>query len=209
MDKRLLAWGRAVKQRRRSREPPLREPPLREPVLWLFTDAQRVPDPLPSIAALPPGLCGVVFRHDGAPDRAALARRVARLCRARRLALVVAGDARLAASIGAGLHLRGGRRPGFARVARGLITSSAHDAAQVHRARRAGARILFISPTFATPSHPGGAALGPVRWSRLARLARPCLAYALGGIDGQKITALASFCCGAAGIHALGPGNSL
>jgi thiamine-phosphate pyrophosphorylase len=198
MDERLLAWGRAVKRRRRSRLP----------VLWLFTDARRLPDPLPSIAALPPGLCGVVFRHDGAPDRAALAARVARLCRARRIALVVAGDARLAAAIGAGVHLRGGRRPGLVRISRGPLTSSAHDVAEMHRARRAGARILFISPAFATPSHPGGAALGPVRWARLARLAGGSLAYALGGIDGKKVTALARFCCGAGGIHALGRCNS-
>jgi hypothetical protein len=55
MDERLLAWGRAVKQRQRNALP----------ALWLFTDTERIPDPLPAIGRLPRGLCGVVFRHDG------------------------------------------------------------------------------------------------------------------------------------------------
>jgi thiamine-phosphate pyrophosphorylase len=198
MDQRLLAWGRAVKQRRRARLP----------VLWLFTDELRRPDPLPSIAMLPRGLCGVVFRHDGAPDRAGLGARVARLCRARRLGLVVAGDARLAARLRAGLHLRGGRLPGPPRVRPGLLTSSAHDLPQLRRARLAGARIVFISPAFASASHPGAPGLGPSRWARFARRAGDTNAYALGGIDGRKITALATLCCGAGAIHALESGIS-
>lgn len=137
-----------------------------------------MPDPLPAIARLPPG-SGVVFRHDGHPGRAALARAVSRLCRARRLALVVAGDARLAADAGAGLHLRGGRRgPGPAGrwlgrhgaahgSGRRLLTSSAHGAADLVRAARAGADAAFLSPLLPTASHPGGRALGPVRWAAL------------------------------------------
>jgi thiamine-phosphate pyrophosphorylase len=157
---------------------------------------------MPAIARLPPGLSGVVLRHDDAPDRAALAERVATMCRERRLGLVVAGDARLAARLGAGLHLRGGRRAG--RCTRpGLVTSSAHNVPEILAARRAGAKILFISPAFATASHPGGRALGAVRWRLLARRAGPCFAYALGGISGQKVKELADFCYGAGAIHAL------
>jgi len=138
-------------------------------VLWLFTDAARLPDPLPAIAALPPGLCGVVFRHDDVPERAALAARVAALCRARRLALCVAGDARLAASLGAGLHCRGGARLKL-RLPRGaLITASAHGVVELRRARRAGAAAIFVSPVFATASHPGARVLGPAGFARLAR----------------------------------------
>src|ERR1041384_7766902 len=101
MDSRLLAWAFAS----RRRGPKL-------PRLWLFTDARRLPDPRPAIARLPRGLAGVVLRHDAEPGRAMLGRDIARICRARRLALVVAGDARLAAVLGAGVHLRGGRWPG-------------------------------------------------------------------------------------------------
>src|SRR5690349_3294328 len=128
MDRRLLAWARAG-HRRGSTVPPL----------WLFTDSLRLPDPRPAVARLPRGLAGVVFRHDEHPDRAALGRDLARICRARRLALVVSGDARLAAALHAGVHLRGGRWPGHQRLRRSLITSSAHGVADLRRAYRAGA----------------------------------------------------------------------
>ncbi|MDE2334778.1 MAG: thiamine phosphate synthase, partial [Rhodospirillales bacterium] len=81
MDGRLIGWARAVKRRRHASGP----------VLWLFTD-RRGPDPLEFARTAPRGLCGIVLRDDAAPDRADLARRLARLCRARGLALAIAGD---------------------------------------------------------------------------------------------------------------------
>jgi len=192
MDQGLLKLGRAVKQRRRNNFAPL----------WYFTDSQRAPDPLPSIAGLPRLCAGVVFRHDQAPNRAALAADVAKLCKSRGIALVVSGDTRLAARIGAGVHLRGGRWPDCLRR-HGLVTSSAHDVAEIRRARRAGAGVIFISPVFASASHPAARGLGPVRWARLARLAGGA-AYALGGITGANIRRLpAAFGVGA--ITALSP----
>lgn len=188
----LLAWGRAAAARRRG-----------GPVLWLFTDTRRLPDPRPSARLLPVGRAGVVLRHDDHPDRVAIGRDLARICRQRRLALVVAGDSRLAASLGAGVHLRGGHWPGLVRR-RGLITSSAHDSAQLRRARRAGASLAFLSPAFPTASHPGEPALGAVRWNRLARSAGMAVA-ALGGIDGKTIGRL-RHCAGAAAIAALAAG---
>jgi thiamine-phosphate pyrophosphorylase len=183
MDTAIIAWARAVK--RRQGPPPL----------WLFTDSTRLPDPLPVIAALPRGLCGVVFRHDGAPDRGALGRKVAALCWARRLKLVVAGDDRLAAALKAGRHLRGGRGHKH-----GLTTASAHSIVEVVRARRAGAEIIFISPAFPTASHPGAKALGACRWRLLAARAAPALAFALGGVDAQRLRGLGRACAGAGGI---------
>lgn len=198
------------------------------PVLWLFTDAARAPDPLPAVAALPRGLCGVVLRHDGVPGRAALGRAVARLCRARGHALAVAGDARLARALGAGVHLRGGRWPGpvrvpgggprvrFGRVG-GWITASAHDPAELRRAARAGADAVFLSPAFATASHAGAGALGPARWAAWARGVRgpsPGAAsrgsaprvLALGGVDGRRAGRLPRrVCAGAGAIGALLP----
>ncbi|MDD2704045.1 MAG: thiamine phosphate synthase [Acidocella sp.] len=188
MDTRLIAWGRAVKRG-----------PL--PPLWFFTDAARTPDPLPAVARLPKGLCGVVFRHDAAPSRAALGAQLAALCAARRLTLVVAGDARLAAALHAGLHLRGGRRLGALGLPR-LVTASVHDATQLRRARRAGAKLLFISPVFPTASHPGGAVLGVLGWRRLAARAGAGRACALGGIGGASIRRLGPRCAGAGAIEA-------
>lgn len=170
------------------------------PVLWLFTDEGRLADPTAAVARLPRGLCGVVLRHDGVADRAALGRRLARLCRARRNLLVVAGDWRLAAALHAGVHLRGGRRlPG-----RGtLYTSSAHGVAELVAARRAGVALAFLSPAFATRSHPGAGALGPVRWS--AQVLRAGVAVAgLGGIAGGNVRRLdRRRCVAAGGIGAL------
>lgn len=171
-------------------------------MLWLFTDARRLSDPLGAVARLPSGLCGVVFRHDGDPRRAELGLALARLCRGRRLPLVVAGDWRLAVALRAGLHLRGGRPPPHAPRWRRLVTSSAHGVAEMRRARRAGAGIAFLSPAFATASHPGVGPLGPTRWGRIARGAGPAVA-ALGGIDGATVRRLPRFCIGAGAIAAL------
>ncbi len=191
MDERLVAWARAVKSRRRSHLP----------VLWLFTDAARLPDPLAAAARLPRGLCGVVFRHDGDPARAALGEALARICRARRLLLVVAGDVRLAARLHAGVHLR--RAQGSAAVRGRLATSSAHSVAELRRARRAGVALAFLSPAYPTASHPGAPALGAVRWTAMARSAGIPVA-ALGGIAGTSIGRLGrGTCAGAGAIGAL------
>lgn len=198
MDQRLLAWARAVKQRKQ----------IPYPVLWLFTDATRGADPLRAAARLPKGLCGVVFRHDYALDRAAIGLELAKICRARRLMLVVAGDARLAQALGAGVHLRGGHWPGPQAIElrrRRFITSSAHALRDIRQARRAGARVIFLSPVFPTASHPGASALGATRWTGLARQGGNTPILALGGVTGRIARALpAGFCGGAGAIGALG-----
>ena len=191
IDPRLLAWAQATARRRGGGIPPL----------WLFTDERRLPDPRPAVTRLPRGLAGVVLRHDGNPRRAELGRDLARLCRARRLLLVVAGDVRLAAALRAGVHLRGGRWPGSTRV-RGPLTSSAHSIPELRRAWRAGARLVFVSPLFATASHPNALAMGPARWAQMARRA-PVAAAALGGVDATKLRRLPRGCRAIGAIGAL------
>ena len=218
MDTRLVAWARGVKARRRHAGGRA----ARIPVLWLFTDGERCPDPRGAVAALPRRLCGVVFRHDGVPGRAALARALARQCRRLAIPFVVAGDARLAAATGAGVHLRGGRPPGGQlRVPKAprphaMVTSSAHTVAELRRARMAGADAVFLSPALPTRSHPGAPALGVVRWAALAgrspRHARPggqVAVLALGGVDGRQARRLPRWCGGAGAIGALLPGTGL
>jgi thiamine-phosphate pyrophosphorylase len=189
MDWKLVAWARAVKARRRGRFPP---------PLWLFTDEARMPCLRRVLERLPPGLCGVVFRHDSAPDRAGLLRAVARVCRARRLALSVAGD--LAGPAFAGRHLRGGRARG--RRGGAFLTSSAHDRRELVRARRAGARLVFVSPAFATTSHPSAGPIGAVRWSALTRRAGLGV-LALGGLSGGTARRLPRWAAGVGAIEAL------
>jgi thiamine-phosphate pyrophosphorylase len=198
MDQRLITWARQVKQRRQTPYP----------TLWLFTDAARLPNPLPVIARLPAHISGVVLRHDADPNRVTLGRAAAKICRQRRILLVVAGDGRLAAALQAGLHLRDGTWPDHIRPKNKLLTSSAHSGPDIIRARSTGAKLIFISPAFATASHPGEPALGHLRWLRLARLAPPAKACALGGISGQKIKTLSHSCCAAGSITALSEQHS-
>jgi thiamine-phosphate pyrophosphorylase len=69
------------------------------------------------------------------------------------------------------------------------------------RARVAGADLVFLAPVFPTASHPGARTLGPVRWTRLARVADLRIA-ALGGIDGATVRRLPSRICQAVGAIA-------
>lgn len=179
------------------------------PALILITDCARLPDPERQVRRLPRG-SAVIVRDYGAPDRAALARRLAGICRARRLKLVIAGDARLAHAVRAdGLHLpqalvtaaghawRRWRRPGF------LVTAAAHDPRALAAAARCGVDAVLLSPVFATASHPGVPALGVVRFARLVRLSRLPV-YALGGITASTAGRLAgSGIAGLAGISGI------
>lgn len=158
-----------------------------------MTDVARGGDPVAAASRLPPsrvrgcgpGWAAVVLRHDGVAGRERLAAVLARLCRSRGLRLVVARDVRLAARLGAGLHLADGMpRPLCWRPRRGaLLTIAAHGARALRRAKALGADLALLSPLFPTPSHPGAAALGPVRFAALARRAGLPVA-ALGGIAG-------------------------
>lgn len=150
-------------------------------------------DVVAAVRALPVGLCGVVFRHDGAPGRAGLLREVAAVCRARRFPLVVAGAG--AVPVGAGRHVREGWGSGG-------LTSSAHGRAGLVRARRAGVAMVFVSPAFPTVSHPGAGALGPIRWGMLTRRAGVRVA-ALGGVDGASVRRLPRAVAAVAAIGAL------
>ena len=136
-----------------------------------------MPDLVPIVARLPQGLCGVVFRHDQVAGRAEMIQAVWRVCRNRRLMMVIAGAGPWPP--GTGRHLRGG----FGRSAAQFNTASAHSAAELVRAARIGANLAFLSPVFPTTSHPDALTLGPLRLMAMMRIAR-CSVAALGGIDG-------------------------
>lgn len=123
-----------------------------------------------------------MFRHYATPaaERRRLFAKVAQIARARRLVLVRAGAQALRSEMGRHNGLTSGR---------GLSTFAVHDRRDAIAARRAGADLVFVSPVFATRSHPGAPALGVVRLALLVRaVAVP--AIALGGMDSQRFQRL-------------------
>jgi thiamine-phosphate pyrophosphorylase len=170
------------------------------PPLVLFTDDERLADPLAAARALPRGSM-VVVRAREDMRRAALARAMVDLARRRALIVLVAGDGMLAASCGAdGVHLgevRLGQAAAWRARRRFLITGSVHSLAGLARATMLDA--FFLSPVFPTASHPGRAALTAVRANAIARGARVPV-YALGGIEAHNAGRLSGF----AGIAAIG-----
>lgn len=142
------------------------------PRLWLMTDERQGEGLWKALERLPRG-GGIVFRHYGldAAARRALFGRVREVAKRRRL-LLLAGPGLRAD----GLH--GGRsgRP---------TSASAHNLPELKAAERSGARLVFLSPAFATRSHPHRRPLGPVRFGLIARQARlPVIA--LGGVDARR-----------------------
>ena len=177
------------------------------PALILMTDDERLPDPVPSIMALPRG-SAVILRHYHLGDREPLARRLAGLCRRRGILLLIAGDARLAAAVGAhGLHLPEGLAPrrvgrGWVRQRKGwLLTVSAHSPRSLLMAQRIGADAALLAPVFATASHPKTPALGALRFAAWVRTS-PVPVYGLGGITRANASRLKH--TGAVGIAAIG-----
>lgn len=177
------------------------------PALILMTDPVRMPDPLAAAATLPAG-SAVILRHYGEPDRADLASALAALCRQRRLKLLIAGDARLGAAVGAaGVHLPehvvADRRVWSLPQARPdwLVTAAAHSPAAITRAAAAGIDAVLVSPVFPTASYPGAPTLGALRFTAWVRNA-PLPVYALGGVTPDSARRLAG--SGAVGLAAIG-----
>jgi thiamine-phosphate pyrophosphorylase len=172
------------------------------PALFFLTDEIRIPDPLPAIEALPEG-CGVVFRHYDAESRAALAAKVLAGCRAQGRLCLIGADAALAQDLGAdGVHLPEHMVRTLTDRPKGkLVTAAAHDEAALRAAADLGADAAFVSPVFATESHPGAASLGVERFAALAA-STSLPVYALGGITDENAERLAE--SGAAGLAAIG-----
>lgn len=163
------------------------------PRRWLMTD-ERLGDALfDAVARLPAG-GGIVFRHTSLVE---VARRdlFARVRKAHPGLLLLAGSADLAQSWGAdGSHGQG--------RGEGLRTASAHDLAEIRAAEAAGAALVFLSPVFATRSHPGATPLGAEGFATLAAQAQLPV-VALGGMNEKRAQILRG-AYGWAGIDAWG-----
>ncbi|TRW14896.1 thiamine phosphate synthase [Glacieibacterium frigidum] len=137
--------------------------PVDWPVAWLFAEPRLGEALWIALDRLPRG-AGVVFGHvDLAPAaRRRLFARVALVAARRRLVLVDSRDPRIA---------------------------KAHDRAEIVAARRRGACLVFVSPVFATASHPGAPVLGRVRYGLMVRGAGVPVA-ALGGMTARRFETL-------------------
>jgi thiamine-phosphate pyrophosphorylase len=157
-----------------------------------MTDARRCPDPLAVVRRLPPG-SGVILRDYDHPARWDLARRLAAVCRKRRLVLLVGGDLQLARTLGAqGLHLPERLIGKFVKkdLAAGLLlTVAVHSREAMDRAAAIGADAVLLSPVFRTASHPHMKPLGLHRFSVLVRESKVPV-YALGGLTNENIAEL-------------------
>lgn len=176
-------------------------PPL--PGLWLMTDERQGDRLWPALTDLPRG-SGVIVRHHGLDKKARrdLIVRIRKIARARRLILVVAGSETLArATQSDGFHMRSAKI-GPSTL---LRTIAVHDLAELRLAERIGADLVFISPVFATESHPGKRSLGRARFGQLVRESRVPV-IALGGMNMRRAESLQQFgIYGWAGIGALTP----
>jgi thiamine-phosphate pyrophosphorylase len=154
------------------------------PKLWLITDERMGGALIPSLLDLPKG-SGVVFRHYGLPpeERRALFESVRRLAKARRLILSLAGCPRLA---------RAWRADGSHGRHHGALTVPVHTAPECVAAERCGGSLLFLSPVFATKSHPGARTFGRVKFGALT-LGRKKPVIALGGMTKQRAETLKVF----------------
>jgi thiamine monophosphate synthase len=161
--------------------------------VFFMTDTARGFDGLKACEHLPKGTY-IIFRDYEAPDRDDLAFRLRLLTRKYQQYLLIAGDERLARKVGAdGIHL-----PEYMLAKRlktkdfGIVTAACHNRAAMKRADEMGADYMFVSPVFATRSHPEAK---PLEVHRLMRLINCMDAnyVALGGVNAmtaQKLRVL-------------------
>ncbi|HRE61980.1 MAG TPA: thiamine phosphate synthase [Micropepsaceae bacterium] len=167
----------------------------RLPRLFAPTDPARGRDPPWLAANLPPGSV-IIFRHYelSREKRLALAQATIRIARPRHVCVLVARDVDVAiASRADGFHAPEAlaHRILSFRAARpdGFCTMAAHGPKGLIAAARYGADTVLLSLAFASQSHAGAMALGPVRISALAAQSRVPV-IALGGITRANVARL-------------------
>ncbi len=129
------------------------------PRQWLITDERLSEYLLPLVARLPRG-SGILFRHHGLGrgGRERLHLQLRRLARSRSLLLVDEAKGR---------------------------TARVHNAVEIRQARLRGPQLFFVSPLFATRTHPEMRTLPRMRAAALVRLTGPNV-VALGGMNERR-----------------------
>jgi thiamine-phosphate pyrophosphorylase len=150
------------------------------PDLWLLSDERNDSTLERALRRLPRG-SGFIYRHYHLQPEERVARWFALLRVAReRGHLAILADSALTAREWGADGIYGAPRALY--PTRRLVTlATAHSLREIAEAGRARADAVLLSPAFPTRSHPGGGALGPLRFRLLARhAAMPVIA--LGGL---------------------------
>jgi thiamine-phosphate pyrophosphorylase len=119
----------------------------------------------------------------GPAERRRLFGRIRRVALRRGLVLVRAGEMRMAGEMGTHAQRGSSGR---------LVTWPVHSVHEARTARRMGADAVFVSPVFATRSHPGSANLGARRARLIGRIAGAPI-IALGGMNERRFRRLRGF----------------
>lgn len=158
------------------------------PEIWLVSDARNDSRLEAAINSLPRG-SGLIFRHYHLPpvERRSRFEALTRRSQARGHMVVLSGTASEARRWGAS-----GAYGSSARLARGpaiLRLVTVHSLRELAAAQRSRADAVLLSPVFATQTHPGGRALGAVRFRLIAaRATVPVIA--LGGMNSARARAI-------------------
>lgn len=147
---------------------------------------------------------GVIYRHFGARDRFEVGRQLARVCRRRRLVLLVSADPELARAIRAdGVHWPEARLAALRLChPRWIETTSAHSRAGLVRAAHLGVDAALLSSVFVSESRSAPPPMGALRFREAARGAMLPI-YALGGIGAGNAARAMSHAAGWAAIGAV------
>jgi thiamine-phosphate pyrophosphorylase len=161
----------------------------RVPRLWFFTDDRLGVTNVDILQSLPRDT-GVVLRTRQFPECLA---NWAQICRARGLLFLISGQVSAGYRFAAhGVHWPEIERPKRRASPLQLRTCSAHSFVALQKAYKSGADAIFVSPVFATVSHPGAHHLGRVRFGLMVRH-QPSRVIALGGMTSQRAKGLNRF----------------
>lgn len=148
--------------------------------LAFFTDDRRHADICALLSQFPPahlsGPVAVIFRHDRLPptERLETATRAMAITHEKGHVFLMARQSLSGADGTHGIDEKSG-----------IVSMPVHSRDEAMAANRCGADIGFVSPVFATRSHPDASALGPARAAHLAQTL-DCPAFALGGITAKN-----------------------
>lgn len=157
------------------------------PTPYLFTDERVDTHALLKAARRLPKGAAVVFRHyhTAAAQRVALYKQLRTITRRRGVMLFVGGE-NPGQFRGAHAWHRGGKPWRNDRVAH--YTAGVHTWRELAIADRRGVAFVFLSPVFATNSHKGARALGPIAYQRMAQRAEALgmIPLPLGGMNAAR-----------------------